>query len=219
MDCPSRDARPASQTRPFWSKTAQVAPHVTRAEILLCRLGSNSGDDDLFTPLMGELEIIEEHGPTVVATDNHLCLDLSTMPLWQQLRTPEWIGFLIFFNIQLLASTYFMTAVGDQLSCVVCGCGGRCFDPTCMQACTPENHQRGDQWLMAFGVIYPLGFITTPLCGYLQDRYASRLARTPSSSFTTGRAARCSPLFRKLPLAQKTLKALVNPLLTTPSLK
>jgi hypothetical protein len=168
---------------------------------------------------MGELEIIEEHGPTVVATDNHLCLDLSTMPLWQQLRTPEWIGFLIFFNVQLLASTYFMTAVGDQLSCVVCGCGGRCFDPTCMQACTPENHQRGDQWLMAFGVIYPLGFITTPLCGYLQDRYASRLARTPSSSFTTGRAARCSLLFRKLPLAQETLKALVNPLLTTPSMR
>jgi hypothetical protein len=24
---------------------------------------------------------------------------------------------------------------------------------------------------MAFGIIYPLGFITTPLCGYLQDRY------------------------------------------------
>lgn len=131
----------------------------------------SSVDDDFFTPLLGELEMIQEHGPIAISKDNNLCLDLSEMRLWDQLKTPEWIGFLIFFNVQLLASTYFMTAVGDQLSCVVCGCGGKCFDSQCMASCTPENHQRGNQWLMAFGVIYPLGFITTPLCGYLQDRY------------------------------------------------
>ena len=44
-----------------------------------------------------------------------LSLDLSSLPLRQQLLTPEWLGLLLFFNVHLLTSTYFLTAVGDQV--------------------------------------------------------------------------------------------------------
>ncbi len=67
----------------------------------------------------------------------------SSMPLREQLYTPEWIGLLLFFNVQLLTSTFFLTAVGDQLQCVVCGCGGRCWDSKCLHDCTPELVHRG----------------------------------------------------------------------------
>ncbi len=100
-----------------------------------------------------------------IRSSNQLSLDLSHLPLRQQLATPEWIGLLVFFNVHLLTSTYYLTAVGDQLECWACGCAGRCWDAACMAPDTCRSPGTGREWLTAFGVIFPLGFVTTPLCG------------------------------------------------------
>jgi hypothetical protein len=37
-----------------------------------------------------------------------------------------------------------------------------------MPSCSEADKATGREWLTVFGVVYPLGFITTPICGYLQ---------------------------------------------------
>jgi len=130
------------------------------------RARAGSHDSDVFEPLLGDLDVIPE---VPLESTNQLCLDLSHLSVWQMLWSPEWLALLLFFLVQLLTSTYYLTAVGDQLECWACGCAGDCLN--CVPQCKEEDHKLGDEWLTAFGVVYPLGFITTPLCGYLQDRY------------------------------------------------
>ena len=127
------------------------------------------GGSELAEPLLGELMAIQE---VPMESTNELCLDLSALPLGEQLCTPEWIGLLCFFLVHLLTSTFYLSAVGDQLSCWACGCATRCgVGDGCMGTCTPDAKASGREWLTVFGAVYPLGFITTPICGYLQDRF------------------------------------------------
>ena len=35
------------------------------------------------------------------------------------------------------------------------GCAGSCAE--CVPTCSYEDHQKGDQWLTIFGIVYPLG--------------------------------------------------------------
>eukprot|EP00802_Teleaulax_amphioxeia_P006970 Tamp_06976.p1 GENE.Tamp_06976~~Tamp_06976.p1 ORF type:complete len:612 (+),score=95.94 Tamp_06976:455-2290(+) len=133
---------------------------------LFPRMRNNSNDSEVWEPLLGDLDVIPE---VPLESTNQLCLDLSGYTLSEQLRSPEWAGLLFFFLVQLLTSTYYLTGVGDQLECWACGCAGNCIE--CVPQCSDENKKKGDDWLTIFGVVYPFGFITTPLCGYLQDRY------------------------------------------------
>ena len=127
------------------------------------------GGSELAEPLLGELMAIQE---VPMESTSELCLDLSALPLGEQLCTPEWIGLLSFFLVHLLTSTFYLSAVGDQLSCWACGCATRCgVGDGCMGTCTPDAKASGREWLTVFGAVYPLGFITTPICGYLQDRF------------------------------------------------
>jgi len=144
------------------------SPHTTEPLLWRMRtdsLHSGTGSDDPH-----QLDIVAEEGGGITSQENLLCIDHSKKTLKEQLMTPEWNVLLFFFLVQLVTSTFYLTAVGDQLQCWSCGCAGSC-ESTCLQVCAPADADRGREWLTIFGIIFPLGFITTPICGFLQDRY------------------------------------------------
>ena len=106
------------------------------------RARAGSHDSDIFEPLLGDLDVIPE---VPLESTNQLCLDLSHLTLRQMLASPEWLALLLFFLVQLLTSTYYLTAVGDQLECWACGCAGNCLE--CVPQCGAEGHKLGDTWL------------------------------------------------------------------------
>ena len=81
----------------------------------------------------GGLGRIEE-AEIQIRQSNQLSLDLSRLPLREQLVTPEWLGLLLFFNVHLLTSTYVLTAVGDQVPAGANPWGGGRVE-TCIVAC------------------------------------------------------------------------------------
>ena len=113
------------------------------------RARAHSHDSDILEPLLGDLDVIPE---VPLQSTNQLCLDLSHLTLRQMLVSPEWVALLLFFLVQLLTSTYYLTAVGDQLECWACGCAGNCLD--CVPQCGAEGHKLGDTWLTGMSCGY-----------------------------------------------------------------
>jgi len=92
---------------------------------------------------------------TPAELERPLCMDLSTLPLKTQLMSLECIGLLAYFSVMMIVSTFYLTSLHDQLK---------------------NGLNDGGFYQNIFGIIYPLGFIATPIAGVLQDRVHFALA-------------------------------------------